>query len=254
MPRSSPLRYSSQSDPEFAHAVETVRQDLLLIKACLAAMRVRLELKYSDTQPRWPAGDPRGGQWRPKEGGDGENAADEQGSLSDGSALFGEAPDGTPIEPAGALTDDPVRLQDEEGGMHGGHTINRHVGRTDDSLISDYLSRRSERQVGSRTIRIQEVPVGTFDSHENANDLVNRTIRERRADIEAALTRGNERLVLIHRFGFRTGREAWSDTVSSEPFIRPTYGILLVLQKDPVTRRDYRIVTAFPHNPFPHER
>ncbi|MCA3596641.1 MAG: hypothetical protein IOC64_00855 [Methylobacterium sp.] len=69
MPRSSPLRYSSQSDREFAHAVETVRQDLLLIKACLAAMRVRLELKYSDTQARWPAGDPRGGQWRPKEGG-----------------------------------------------------------------------------------------------------------------------------------------------------------------------------------------
>ncbi len=106
MPRSSPLRYSSQSDPEFAHAVETVRQDLLLIKACLAAMRVRLELKYSDTQARWPAGDPRGGQWRPKEGGDGENAAGEQGSLSDGSDLFGEAPDGTPIELVGGIPED----------------------------------------------------------------------------------------------------------------------------------------------------
>jgi hypothetical protein len=108
MPRSSPLRYSSQSDPEFAHAVEAVRQDLLLIKACLAAMRVRLELKYSDTQPRWPAGDPRGGQWRPKEGGDGENAADEQGSLSDASDLFGEAPDGTPIELVGGIPEDKL--------------------------------------------------------------------------------------------------------------------------------------------------
>ncbi|MCA3627748.1 MAG: hypothetical protein IOC49_10955 [Methylobacterium sp.] len=71
-----------------------------------AAMRVRLELKYSDTQPRWPAGDPRGGQWRPKEGGDGENAADEQGSLSDGSDLFGETPDGTPIELFGGIPED----------------------------------------------------------------------------------------------------------------------------------------------------
>ena len=43
--------------------------DLLLLQACLGAMRVRLELKYSENQPRWPAGDPRGGQWRPKEGG-----------------------------------------------------------------------------------------------------------------------------------------------------------------------------------------
>ena len=88
--------------------VHEALEDLLLLKACLAAMRVRLELKYSDTQPRWPAGDPRGGQWRPKEGGDGENAADEQGSLSDGSDLFGEAPDGTPIELVGGIPEDKL--------------------------------------------------------------------------------------------------------------------------------------------------
>jgi hypothetical protein len=54
--------------------VLSIREDLLLLKACLAAMRVRLELKYSDTQPRWPAGDPRGGQWMPEEGGEGGDA------------------------------------------------------------------------------------------------------------------------------------------------------------------------------------
>ncbi len=100
MPRSSPLRYSSQSDPEFAHAVETVRQDLLLIKACLAAMRVRLELKYSDTQPRWPAGDPRGGRWRPINTGGETSRVEGQG--------YGEAPDGTSIDPAGALGGKPI--------------------------------------------------------------------------------------------------------------------------------------------------
>ncbi len=103
MPRSSPLRYSSRSDLEFANAVEQVRQDLLLLKACLAAMRVRLELKYSDMQPRWPAGDPRGGQWRPLEGGGDGSVGDppEQGDASESDFGYGEAPDGTLIEPAG---------------------------------------------------------------------------------------------------------------------------------------------------------
>jgi len=65
-------------------------------------MRVRLELKYSDTQPRWPAGDPRGGQWRPKEGGEGGEEYDE--SLD----KFGVAPDGTPIELVGGIPEDKL--------------------------------------------------------------------------------------------------------------------------------------------------
>jgi hypothetical protein len=64
-------------------------------------MRVRLELKYSDTQPRWPAGDPRGGQWRPKEGGGGEAPEFSEDSL-------GEAPDGTPIDAVGGIPEDKL--------------------------------------------------------------------------------------------------------------------------------------------------
>ncbi len=94
MPRSSPLPYSSRSDLEFAYAVEQVRQDVLLLKACLAAMRVRLELKYSDTQPRWPAGDPRGGRWRPKEGGEEEASDGANGARNE--AVQVAANDGTP--------------------------------------------------------------------------------------------------------------------------------------------------------------
>jgi hypothetical protein len=75
-------------------AAEAIREDLLLLKTCLAAMRVRLELKYSDTQPRWPAGDPRGGQWMPIENGEYYESAE-------GDDNFGEAPDGTAIEPSG---------------------------------------------------------------------------------------------------------------------------------------------------------
>jgi hypothetical protein len=58
---SSRLSPPRASDSPFMREVVSIRNDLLLLKTRLAAMRVRLELKYSDTQPRWPAGDPRGG-------------------------------------------------------------------------------------------------------------------------------------------------------------------------------------------------
>jgi len=87
--------------------VQEALPDLLLLKACLAAMRVRLELKCSDTQPRWPAGDPRGGQWRPKEGG-GSIESVEQGHASEGEDSFGEAPDGTPIDGVGGIPEDKL--------------------------------------------------------------------------------------------------------------------------------------------------
>jgi hypothetical protein len=71
-----------------------LREVLLLLKCGVTLLRFRnelkKELKYSDDQPRWSAGDPRGGQWRPKEGGEGDETS------SDGS--FGVAPDGTLIE------------------------------------------------------------------------------------------------------------------------------------------------------------
>lgn len=75
---------------------EQIRRDLLALKACVQALRLREELKYSPDQPRWPEGHPLGGQWRPKEGGEGE-----EGDLGDG---FGIAPDGTLIEPVAECT------------------------------------------------------------------------------------------------------------------------------------------------------
>jgi hypothetical protein len=96
--RSSRLSPPRSSDSPFMREVLSIREDLLLLKACLAAMRVRLELKYSENQPRWPAGDPRGGQWMPKEGGEGGEEYDE--SLD----AFGVAPDGTLIEPVAECT------------------------------------------------------------------------------------------------------------------------------------------------------
>lgn len=71
---------------------EPIRRDLLALKACVQALRLREELKYSPDQPRWPEGHPLGGQWRPKEAGEGEGEALEStGSIGDLAAN-----DGTP--------------------------------------------------------------------------------------------------------------------------------------------------------------
>jgi hypothetical protein len=99
-------RYSFHvPDPELSE----LRERLMLLKSAVTLLRLRNELKYSDDQPRWPAGDPRGGQWRPKEGGEGEGYEEGDGedrgaffaTDSDSLSSFGEAPDGTLIETSG---------------------------------------------------------------------------------------------------------------------------------------------------------
>jgi hypothetical protein len=59
-------------------------------------------MSRTEEQPRWPEGHPRGGQWRPKEGGEGEE------ENLDSSQSLGEAPDGTSIEPVGGIPEDKL--------------------------------------------------------------------------------------------------------------------------------------------------
>jgi hypothetical protein len=112
------LRYPFDPlDPELAD----LREMLALLKCGVTLLRLRQdlkyhEMKYSDDQPRWPMGDPRGGQWRPLEGGEGEDSEaggdGEDGggffAIDNDSLSFGEAPDGTPIEPVAGIPDDKL--------------------------------------------------------------------------------------------------------------------------------------------------
>jgi hypothetical protein len=52
-------------------ALEALRDELMEIKAELARRRREDEAKYSPSQPRVPAGNPRGGQWTDRSGGQG---------------------------------------------------------------------------------------------------------------------------------------------------------------------------------------
>jgi hypothetical protein len=53
---------------------------------------------------------------------------------------------------------------------------------------------------------------------------------------------------LQHRFGSVTGKEAFRPNGDSDPYIRDTYGVRVVIRPDTRSWRGYRVHTAFPVN------
>ena len=53
---------------------------------------------------------------------------------------------------------------------------------------------------------------------------------------------------LEHRFGYRTGKEAFRPDVDTDPYIRSTYGVRVVIRHDPQRKTGYRLLTAYPIN------
>lgn len=84
--RKSPLPIVFEPQPS---PFEPIRDVLLVLKACVQTLRQLDERKYSPDQPRWSIGDPRGGQWKPKEGGNG-NPDDETETLLASNYSFGQ--------------------------------------------------------------------------------------------------------------------------------------------------------------------
>jgi len=65
---------------------------------------------------------------------------------------------------------------------------------------------------------------------------------------------GKDRAVLSHRFGYETGIEAVRDNEYSDPRIRPTYAVTVLIVHEPSPNgKGYRILTAYPRNEFPNE-
>jgi hypothetical protein len=57
-----------------------------------------------------------------------------------------------------------------------------------------------------------------------------------------------EGATLQHRFGFVTGKEAFRPDGDSDPYIRDTYSVRVVIRHDTRSWRGYRVHTAFPVN------
>ena len=185
--------------------------------ATMAKAELRAALKkYSADQPRVPAGNRDGGRWTTEPG--------------------------TQVAANNSSQQKPIDLRDEEAPIGRGHAISEHVGNSDAEL-SAQMMRKTAHIAG-----VYDRREGSFDSIESANDLVNRVLDapENAARI-ADVASGKEPIDLIKSdFGFVTGRELYRLDPDTEPCMRATNGVGVVIRFDPTKPRGYSIVTAYP--------
>jgi hypothetical protein len=203
----------------FNEELADLRANLAILRLALDLERLRAETKanFNPDQPR-----------------------DEDGQWTDEG---GVAPDGTAIE----LVADrrraswPVDLLDEEGDR-GGHTIDKHVAKSDDALIQ-----RLEVETYRTPFGTVYLPAtGSFTSLRSANVLVNSTLSDNPALVSLVAGRRLGAVVVEKDFGSITGKEAYRSSSRSEPFIRETYGVRVLIFHDSSLARGYRVKTAFP--------
>jgi hypothetical protein len=257
-------------------AIAALRRDFDKLQRDFAALRRRLgsdvrsdvlrTLKYNPDQPRVPAGQSGGGQWT-SEGGSGSSSdsmarpvADEHPSSGRGpqyAALETDVVSDAPTSPTPQDSTEqriqvagndwrnlPVNLAEEEAPNGPGHAIREHVGKTEDELRAEFppdVHTWLEDFLGKR--------VGSFDSIENANDLVNRLLRANSDKVDAVANGQVGRIYIEYRFGSDTGYELYRpDPDTHELEIRRTYAVAVVLEHDPRSPRGFRVITAFPMN------
>ncbi len=243
-----------------------LNEEVKELNAEMARWRRRVaeeEAKYSPSQPRVPAGNPRGGQWTDRNGGQGTVANPSQdtgqgteaslaqpmgnvgiGDVSRSSELgdlFRIKPD--EARPDGVqLAGDPVDLLEQE--QRGGHAIGEHAGMTYDYLKS--RARDEARRTLDRGDYFEGQSVGSFTSVQSANRLVNSTISDNQDKIDQGLRDGDPAVVVSKRFPSPTGYEAYLARAHAEPVIRDTFGVKVVVYPDPGSARGWRVHTAYP--------
>lgn len=203
-----------------------VRAEGAALRFRLAAIRLRLALRYnphSHLQPRVPEGNPEGGQWTDV-GGDTEDG--DRVRLAQGDRLEGF----------------PVDLREEE--RRGGHAIREHVRKS-----HRYLMERVERE-GFRIVERGDLFRGlsrsSFASLDAATRLVNATLAQNRDAVDRVARGGQPLDLLTARFPSATGYEAHLPRLHAQPFIRETFGVRVIIVRDPGTGRGSRILTAYP--------
>jgi hypothetical protein len=251
------------ADIAAARRVNHAMQDALNeVRAELARWRA-LDAKYSPTQPRVPAGNPRGGQWTDRSGGQGTGQVigqdTAQGDLArltqpigsvdigdvSGSSELGDlfriGPDGTRVDGV-QLAGEPVDLLEQE--LRGGHAIREHTDMTYDYLKS--RSRDEARRTVERGDDFRGFSVGSFTSIQSANRLVNSTISENQDRVDQAIRDGQPSVLISKRFSSPTGYEAYLARAHAEPYIRDTFSVEVVIRSDPGSVRGWRVHTAYP--------
>jgi hypothetical protein len=258
------------------------------IKAEMLRRRLAEQTKYSPTQPRVPAGNPSGGQWTDRSGGqvtgtvgglsqDAGQSLDADLTLPMGNVDIGdvsgssELGDLFQIRPTDTRTDAgnrsdsiikvaaddserrySVDLREEEA--RGGHTFRDHVEKTDGYLIGVMNADYKRTQSGNLEITEFRDAEGSFASREQANDYVNQLLKLERDKVDQVATGAKDRDLLERRIGSVTGKEAFRPNGDSDPYIRDTYGVRAVIINDSRSPRGYTVRTAFPVNERPGRR
>jgi hypothetical protein len=149
-----------------------------------------------------------------------------------------------------AASDDPrfyTPVLTEEEAL-GGHLLRRHTDRTDTSLIDRLNTDYRRVQTGNLEITDFAPAEGTFLSREQATDLVSQVLKRNTDKVDEVAAGKIKGATLEHRFDFVTGKEAFRPNGDSDPYIRDTYGVRVIIRHDTRSWRGYRVHTAFPVN------
>jgi hypothetical protein len=260
-PKSFSERRLEQRRAAEEHAAATAEQDafereVLALRRELASIRLDYELrrfqrKYSPNQPRVPAGSHEGGQWTSGGGRNGVSSgrtrladAGNRANQPTQAVMSDATPD--PIVPGAQYAQGryPVDLREEQ--QLGGHAIEGHVGKSPEFLLA--RARREALATENRGDLFEGVRIGSFSSLEAANKLVNATLAQNPLKVERITSGLSAKEELEGRFDSITGYEAYARTERSQPYIRDTNGVLVLIVPDGRTSKGYRVDTAFPVN------
>jgi len=225
-------------------AQEQLERELLQLRWEVKKLKLehelwRFEQKYSPDQPR----DDRG-RWvdDPDKG-----AAEDTGKVgSDAAAtLSDERQD--PVRPGAQSAQNeprgrPIDLLEEQ--RLGGHAIEGHVGKSQEFLLN--RAREDALSAERKGDWVDGIRVGSFSSLEAANRLVNGTIAQNPDKVERVASGQSPREELTGRFDSITGYEAYARTERSQPYIRETDGVMVVIVRDRQAAKGYRVDSAFP--------
>src|ERR1043165_4830818 len=165
---------------------------------------------------------------------------------SDRQVLSDETPD--PIRPGAQYAQNeprgrPIDLLEEQ--RLGGHAIEGHVGKSEEFLLA-----RVRRQAldAERDGFAEGLNVGSFSSLEAANKLVNATVASNPAQVDLVTSGRASRERLNASFDAPTGYEAYAKTERSQPYIRDTYDVRVIIVPDGRAEKGFRVDTAYPGN------
>jgi hypothetical protein len=88
-------------------------------------------------------------------------------------------------------------------------------------------------------------------SLESANDFVNRALEDNQAIVDLGASGQQDIASIDKRFGYVTCKEAYRPDADSDPYMRDTYAVRVVIRRDRSAERGYRVYTAFPINQSP---